>query len=54
MEDEILDHIYDSLPADVWGASFYPAREDHDAELYIETPDGKCWQVIVNHHPHRG
>jgi hypothetical protein len=55
MPEVIMDSIWEAMPeqSEGWGYSFYPARETYPTpELYFKSPDGRCWKIEVNEHPH--
>lgn len=51
--DDVLEKIWEDAEVDTWGYHLYNfAKDDRPTELYVTSPDGKCWKVIAQKHPH--
>ena len=57
-EETMLDCIYESIEASAgidWQPSLYGVTEERpQPRLYVEDPDGNCWEIFAKPHPHHG
>ena len=51
--DGVLAKIWEDAPEKgEWRYSLYNDDKDSPTELYILSPDGHCWKIVAQEHPH--
>lgn len=54
-QEALLDHIYESIKDSNYLPDLYGVTHERPlAKMWIEDPDGNCWEIVAIPHKHHG